>query len=83
MQTLSATDAKYGVGRLVNLAQAEPMAVAVAVAVAVAKHARCVVVVLSVEEYERLKSLVESICSPGWLRRLQSSGTARAAPGAA
>ena len=80
MQTLSATDAKYGVGRLVSLAQAEPMAVAVAVAVA--KHARCVVVVLSVEEYEWLKSLVESICSPGWLRRLQSSGTARAAPGA-
>ena len=49
MQTLSAKDAKYGFGRLIDLARAEP--------VAVAKHGRPVVVVLSVEEYERLKSL--------------------------
>ena len=49
MQTLSAKDAKYGFGRLIDLARAEP--------VAVAKHGRPVVVVLSVEEYERLKVL--------------------------
>ena len=48
MQTLSAKDAKYGFGRLIDLARAEP--------VAVAKHGRPVVVVLSVEEYERLKA---------------------------
>ena len=49
MQTLSAKDAKYGFGRLIDLARAEP--------VAVAKHGRTVVVVLAIEEYERLKSL--------------------------
>ena len=48
MQTLSAKDAKYGFGRLIDLARAEP--------VVVAKHGRPVVVVLSVEEYERLKA---------------------------
>ncbi|KAB7738415.1 type II toxin-antitoxin system prevent-host-death family antitoxin [Parvibaculum sedimenti] len=49
MQTLSAKDAKYGFGRLIDLARAEP--------VAVAKHGRPVVVVMAVEEYERLKVL--------------------------
>ena len=49
MQTLSAKDAKYGFGRLIDLARAEP--------VAVAKHGRTVVVVLAVEEYERLKAM--------------------------
>lgn len=49
MQTLSAKDAKYGFGRLIDLARAEP--------VAVTKHGRTVVVVLAVEEYERLKAL--------------------------
>jgi prevent-host-death family protein len=49
MQTLSAKDAKYGFGRLIDLARAEP--------VAVAKHGRPVVVVLAIEEYERLKML--------------------------
>ena len=48
MKTLSAKDAKYGFGRLIDLARAEP--------VAVAKHGRPVVVVMAVEEYERLKS---------------------------
>ena len=48
MQILSAKDAKYGFGRLIDLARAEP--------VGVAKHGRPVVVVLSVEEYERLKA---------------------------
>ena len=49
MQTLSAKDAKYGFGRLIDLARAEP--------IAVTKHGRPVVVLLSVEEYERLKAL--------------------------
>ena len=43
MQTLSAKDAKYGFGRLIDLARAEP--------VAVAKHGRPVVVVVAIEEY--------------------------------
>ena len=49
MQTLTATDAKYGFGRLIDLARAEP--------VTIAKHGRPVVVVMSVEEYERLKEI--------------------------
>lgn len=48
MLTLSAKDAKYGFGRLIDLARAEP--------VAVAKHGRPVVVVMAVEEYERLRA---------------------------
>lgn len=56
MQTLSAKDAKYGFGRLIDLARAEP--------VAVAKHGRPVVVVMAVEEYERLKALDEPGTSP-------------------
>lgn len=47
MRTLSAKDAKYEFGRLIDLARAEP--------VAVTKHRRAVVVVIAVEEYERLK----------------------------
>ena len=49
MQTLSAKDAKYGFGRLIDLARAGP--------VAVAKHGRPVVVVMAVEEYDRLKGI--------------------------
>ena len=49
MHTLTAKDAKYGFGRLIDLARAAP--------VVVAKHGRAVVVVMAVEEYERLKSL--------------------------
>lgn len=49
MKTLSAKDAKYGFGRLIDLARTEP--------VVVAKHGRPVVVVMAVEEYERLKVL--------------------------
>ena len=45
MRTLSAKDAKYGFGRLIDLARAAP------------KYGRPVVVVLSLEEYERLKAL--------------------------
>lgn len=49
MRSMTAKDAKYGFGRLIDLARAEP--------VAVAKHGRPVVVVMAVEEYERLKLL--------------------------
>ncbi len=44
-----AKDAKYGFGRLIDPTRAEP--------VAVAKHGRPVVVVMAVEEFERLKLL--------------------------
>lgn len=47
MQSMSAKDAKYGFGRLIDLARAEP--------IVVEKHGRAVVVVLAIEEYERLR----------------------------
>jgi prevent-host-death family protein len=47
MQNMSAKDAKYGFGRLIDLARSEP--------VVIEKHGRPVVVVLAVEEYERLR----------------------------
>jgi len=46
MLTLSARDAKYNFGWLIDMARAE--------SVTVEKHGRAVVVVLAVEEYERL-----------------------------
>lgn len=49
MRSLSAREAKYGFGRLIDLARAAP--------IAVAKHGRPVVVVVAVEEFERLKAL--------------------------
>lgn len=49
MKSISARDAKYGFGRLIDLARGEP--------VTVAKHGRPFVVVMAVEEFERLKSL--------------------------
>jgi prevent-host-death family protein len=55
MQTLSARDAKYNFGRLIDTARASP--------VTVEKHGRPVVVVLAVEEYHRLKA-IESACEP-------------------
>ena len=48
MKTLSAREAKNGFGQLIDLARIEP--------IKVEKHGRGVVVVLSVEEYERLTS---------------------------
>ena len=57
MKTLAAKDAKYGFGRLIDLARAEP--------VIIEKHGRPVVVVLAVEEYERLKGLDRSAASRG------------------
>ena len=49
MQHISAREAKNGFGRLIDLARAEP--------VSIAKFGRPVVVVLSVEEYERLTAI--------------------------
>jgi prevent-host-death family protein len=49
MQTQSAKDAKYNFGRLIDLARAEP--------VVVEKHGRPVVVVLAIEEYQRLVAI--------------------------
>ena len=48
MKPLTAKDAKYGFGRLIDLARTEPLMMA--------KHRRPVV---AVEEYERLKVLDE------------------------
>ena len=47
MKSMSAKDAKNGFGLLLDTARAEP--------VTIEKHGRAVVVVLSVEEYERLR----------------------------
>jgi prevent-host-death family protein len=49
LQILSAKDAKYNFGRLIDTARAEP--------VTVEKHGRAVVVVMAVEEYQRLKTI--------------------------
>lgn len=46
MQSMSAREAKNGFGRMIDTARAEP--------VAIEKHGRRVVVVLAVEEYDRL-----------------------------
>ena len=56
MRSLSAREAKYGFGRLIDLARAGP--------VAVAKHGRPVVVVVAVEEFERLKALDRPLNGP-------------------
>ncbi len=56
MKTLAAKDAKFGFGRLIDLARAEP--------VVVAKYGRPVVVVMAVEEFERLKALDTPATSP-------------------
>ena len=49
MKRIAAKDAKNGFGLLLDTARAEP--------VVVEKHGRAVVVVLSAEEYDRLKQL--------------------------
>ena len=46
MKTMSAREAKNGFGLMIDTARAEP--------VSIEKHGRGVVVVVSVEEYERL-----------------------------
>lgn len=64
MRTLSAKDAKYEFGRLIDLARAEP--------VAVTKHGRSVVVVIATEEYERLKGIEKDNVN---CRSTKNSGT--------
>jgi prevent-host-death family protein len=56
MQRMSARDAKNGFGRLIDIARAEP--------VAIEKHGRPVVVVLAMEEFERLMSLGTAANTP-------------------
>ena len=46
MKTFSAREAKYNFGRLIDIVRAEP--------VVIEKHGRPVVVVVAVEEFERL-----------------------------
>lgn len=53
MKHMSAKDAKNGFGCLLDTARAEP--------VTIEKHRRAVVVVLSVEEYERLRGLDDTL----------------------
>ena len=48
MRSMSARDAKNAFGRLIGLARAEP--------IAIEKYGRSVVVVMAVEEFERLNS---------------------------
>lgn len=52
MQHMSARDAKNGFGKLIDMARAKP--------VAIEKHGRSVVVVMAVEEYERLCGKTEN-----------------------
>ena len=51
MQRISARDAKNGFGKLIDLARAEP--------IAIEKYGRSVVIVMAVEEYERLSRKTE------------------------
>jgi prevent-host-death family protein len=66
MQNMSAKDAKYGFGRLIDLARSEP--------VVVEKHGRPVVVVLAMEEFERLRDGAGGVVS-----RSKESGVKRTA----
>lgn len=56
MKSMSAKDAKNAFGLLLDTARAEP--------VTIEKHGRPVVVVMSVEEFERLNRLQETERSP-------------------
>ena len=61
MKTVTAKDAKYGFGRLIDLARAERMAIT--------KHGRPVVVVMAVEEFQRLKALDAPAVAPAVMTR--------------
>ncbi|MES9994003.1 MAG: type II toxin-antitoxin system Phd/YefM family antitoxin [Candidatus Thiodiazotropha sp.] len=56
MKSISAKDAKNGFGRLLDTARAEP--------VTIEKHGRAVVVVIAIEEYERLRGLQNEQATP-------------------
>jgi prevent-host-death family protein len=64
MRSMSAKDAKYGFGRLIDTARAEP--------VTVEKHGRAVVVVLSIEEYERLRAIDADRCGNMSIQRKET-----------
>ena len=64
MKTLTAKDAKYGFGRLIDIARAKP--------VTIAMHGRPVVVVMTVEEFERPKALDAPASAPA--RKTQERG---------
>lgn len=55
MRTFTSTDAKNNFGELIDLARAAP--------VAITKYDRPVVVVMAVEEYERLKALDQTVAA--------------------
>ncbi len=57
MKTMSAKDAKNAFGMLIDSARAEP--------VTIEKHGRKVVVVMAVEEFERLKALEQTKTGDG------------------
>jgi prevent-host-death family protein len=64
MKNMSAKDAKYGFGRLIDLARSEP--------VTVEKHGRPVVVVIAIEEYERLNGRTNGAARPSTKIRSRS-----------
>lgn len=66
MKSMSAKDAKNGFGRLLDDARAQP--------VVIEKHGRPVIVVLSIEEFERLKEL-ENEWTSSREEKGESSGT--------
>jgi prevent-host-death family protein len=53
MKAVSAKDAKYNFGRMIDMARAEP--------VVSEKHGRPVVVVVAVEEFERLQKITQNL----------------------
>lgn len=57
MYSMSAKDAKDGFGRLIDLARSKP--------VTVEKHGRPVVVVMAVEEYDRLREGADRVAKSG------------------
>jgi prevent-host-death family protein len=52
MKSMSAAEAKNGFGQLIDIARQEP--------VKIEKHGRAVVVVISIEDYERLTAATAS-----------------------
>jgi hypothetical protein len=66
MKALTADDAKYGFGLLIDPARDEP--------VAVAKHDRPVIIAMAVEESERLKALEAPTPAPPAKRNQKKGG---------
>jgi prevent-host-death family protein len=64
MRTFTSADAKNNFGELIDLARAAP--------VAITKYDRPVIVVMAVEEYERLKALDQTAAAPGRARKAKT-----------